>query len=161
MARAYYRSCFHFRDLTTEAREIVKKFPSDLEDEGGSSYGTIPSRIPLLPPQLKNPHARSLHVITHHPLDILLDHCDQLVSASQTRCIADTLAYIQRTLQGDKTMREIVSACEAAFDRDLGVVQPEGRVVGYYARPRRFEIAAAIGRIRGLGVTTPQNLHVF
>ncbi len=49
-------------------------------------------------------------------------------------------------------MGELVTACEAVFDSDLGAVQPDGWIVGNYARPRRFEIAAVVARVRGLRI---------
>lgn len=121
----------------------------------GATYGTITTRIPILPPPKgKPPVTKSLHRIQYNTIDLSLLALDQLVSTSQTRCIADAITFAQRQLQG-YTMRETMEALERIFDEEgegetvgLGRVHPEGWIVGFYARPRRFEIAAAMSRLR-------------
>ena len=50
---------------------------------------------------------------------------------------------------GGTTLAGVLDAVERAFDeRGLDAVAPNAHV-GNYARPRRFELAAAINRFRG------------
>ena len=59
-------------------------------------------------------------------------------------------------MNGDTTLSEILDRLDALLDEaGLDVLDPfhrPGRHPGRFARPRRFEIAAAINRIRSLRV---------
>ncbi|RUS19359.1 hypothetical protein BC937DRAFT_87611 [Endogone sp. FLAS-F59071] len=147
------------KDVTVRAKQIACEFPSNLADEGGTTYGTVTTRIPIVPPlKGKPPVTKSLHHIQYNTTDLSLLALDQLVSTSQTRCIADAITFAQRQLQGC-TMHETMDALERVFDEEgedetagLGRVHPEGWIVGLYARPRIFEIAAAMSRLREVGM---------
>jgi predicted ABC-class ATPase len=81
----------------------------------------------------------------------------QLVDSSQTRAIGLALQLASQRLVGSGcSLAELLDALEALLDEQgLDVLDPFGRQgehPGRLARPRRFEIAAALGRLRGLPV---------
>lgn len=82
-----------------------------------------------------------------------LSAVEQLVEAGQTQAIADALRYLSRSAQPG-SLRALLEVLEARLDREgLDAICPRDRpFFGGYARPRRFEIAAAINRWRGLRV---------
>jgi len=80
---------------------------------------------------------------------------DQLVDSCQTRAIGDAIYYgvseYLRELDSSTTMRELVERIDKdVSERGLDILCPFAR--GDYARPRRFEIGAAINRLRCLKV---------
>eukprot|EP00879_Flechtneria_rotunda_P024393 GHRR01025856.1.p1 GENE.GHRR01025856.1~~GHRR01025856.1.p1 ORF type:complete len:308 (+),score=146.12 GHRR01025856.1:1943-2866(+) len=108
-------------------------------------------------------HVRGLHSIQYGTEDIQLLAAAQLVDKSQTRAIADAVKWLQARLHQHqqeqptgKTLLQWLQDLEAAFDQQgLDVLAPH-LLLGNLARPRRFEIAAAINRIRTLQVTQQQ-----
>ena len=146
------------RDRTDEARRIAESFSTRRQFEGGARFGTVKARRPL--PEGFNPRkgrhdqaktsARSIHAIAfgYHLID--LSQVEQLVDISQTRAIGDIIHYaMKRYIDGERTLREILGLVEADLDRDgMDVICPY--LKGNYARPRRYEIAAAINRLRTL-----------
>ena len=87
--------------------------------------------------------------------EIRLGAVEQLVEAGQTRFICDALLRLPKAfLDGRRTLAETLDALEAAMDEGDGasgldcVNTREPR--GDFVRPRRFEIAAAINRLRGV-----------
>jgi hypothetical protein len=82
---------------------------------------------------------------------------DQLVESCQTIAIAESLALARGWMDGATTVAEIVARLDAHFDDDDGAGGRAGGcgldildtgANGDLARPRRFEIAAALNRLR-------------
>ncbi|MED0653358.1 ABC-ATPase domain-containing protein [Anoxybacillus geothermalis] len=146
-------------DVTTEAKRIAAAMPSGRRAEGGESFGCIHERIPL-PGSLNSQKgkkekavARGRHVIQYGQTDLLLYALEQLVDDSQTRAIAAALLYMERKgwFDGKKTVRQLLDAIEEQWDRQgLGSVSFRKGHPGELARPRRFELAAALNRLRTL-----------
>ncbi|OQP04538.1 ATPase [Geobacillus sp. 46C-IIa] len=146
-------------DVTSEAKQIAATMPSGRKAEGGESFGRIRERIPL-PESLNSQKgkkakaaARGRHVIQYGPTDLLLYALEQLVDDSQTRAIAAALLYMERKgwLDGKKTVRQLLDALEERWDRHgLGSISFRNGHPGEFARPRRFELAAALNRLRTL-----------
>ncbi|HOO77328.1 MAG TPA: ABC-ATPase domain-containing protein [bacterium] len=145
------------RDRTAEAKRIAADFATRRAREGGERFGSIRSRIPLQrgfdPRRGKHEAkvgAKSRGQIAYGTHFIDLFQVEQLVDVSQTRAIADIVYYAQkRYIDGRRTLAEILDLVEADLDREgLDAVSPYLR--GDLARPRRFEIAAAINRLRTL-----------
>jgi predicted ABC-class ATPase len=89
-----------------------------------------------------------------------LRQVDQQVDASQTRAIGCAIHYAARHLMGTgMTLAEVLDALETVLDREgLDVLDPRhrpGRHPGPLGRPRRFEIAAAVNRLRSLRAPWP------
>ncbi|AMQ22425.1 ABC-ATPase domain-containing protein [Geobacillus sp. JS12] len=146
-------------DVTGEAKQIALQMPSGRKAEGGESFGRIRERIPL-PGSLNSQKgkkekavARGRHVIQYGQTDLLLYALEQLVDDSQTRAIAAALLYMERKgwFDGKKTVRQLLDAIEEQWDRQgLGSVSFRKGHPGELARPRRFELAAALNRLRTL-----------
>ncbi|MED5074252.1 ABC-ATPase domain-containing protein [Anoxybacillus geothermalis] len=146
-------------DVTTEAKRIAAAMPSGRRAEGGASFGRIRERIPH-PGSLNSQKgkkakaaARGRYVIQYGQTDLLLQALEQLADDSQTRAIAAALLYMERKgwFDGKKTVRQLLDAIEEQWDRQgLGSVSFRKGHPGELARPRRFELAAALNRLRTL-----------
>ncbi|AGT30853.1 ABC transporter ATPase [Geobacillus genomosp. 3] len=146
-------------DVTAEAKQIALQMPSGRKTEGGESFGRIRERIPL-PRSLNSQKgkkakaaARGRHVIQYGETDVLLYALEQLVDDSQTRAIAAALLYMERNgwLANQQTVRELLDRMEKQWDdHGLGSISFRKGHPGELARPRRFELAAALNRLRTL-----------
>ncbi len=90
--------------------------------------------------------------------EIRLGAVEQLVEAGQTRFVCEALTRLPKAfLDGRRTLAQTLDALETAMDEGTGssgldcVNTREPR--GDFVRPRRFEIAAAINRLRGVRMT--------
>jgi predicted ABC-class ATPase len=151
-------------DVTDEAREIARTHPTGRRSEATSALGEVTQRIPLAT-SFDPSHGRkavkltapSRHEIRFGRDDIDLSAVEQLVDRSQTRAIAASLHLAaQRLMNDDATLSEILDRLTALLDEaGLDILDPfhqPGHHPGRLARPRRFEIAAAINRYRSLRV---------
>ncbi len=147
------------RDVTAQARAIAEKYRAERKPEGGDRFGDLTPRRPL--PESLDPSkgkrdvklkARDVDEIQFGLHEIDLSAVEQIVSRSQTRAIGHALVRLkQRHLDGRATVRQAVEALERELDeRGLDVLTPSP--FGDLARPRRFEIAAALNRLRTLRV---------
>ena len=147
------------RDVTAQARAIAEKYRAERKPEGGDRFGDLTPRRPL--PESLDPSkgkrdvklkTRDLDEIQFGLHEIDLSAVEQIVSRSQTRAIGHALVRLkQRHLDGRATVRQAVEALERELDeRGLDVLTPSP--FGDLARPRRFEIAAALNRLRTLRV---------
>ncbi len=147
-------------EVTDEARKVVEKFPTRRERENVAPFSGVTPRIPL--PHSFDPSrgkkevkidakARDLILFGREPID--LRQVEQLVDLSQTRAVGYAIHLaVQRFMDGKNSLREVVGQVERFFDeRGLDELDPFHRAEkhpGNFARPRRFEIAAAINRLR-------------
>ncbi len=145
------------RDRTGEARKIAESFSSHRRFEGGENFGTVKPRVPLAAGfdprrgrQEAKIAAKSLRTIAFGNHFIDLSQVEQLVDISQTRAIGDIIYYaLKKHVDGKQTLREILDRVEAEIDENgLDIICSYLR--GDYARPRSFEVAAAINRLRTL-----------
>lgn len=150
----------HFRpvDVTAQAKAIVHQHPSERRREIPAPLTPPPARIPL-PDGFPRPRpgkplkvqAKGLHHIRFAEQTIDLSLVEQLVDESQTRAIAAALVHgLRHYIDGRRPLGEIVRS----FERDLAERGLDVLVVGHprgdLAAPRRFELAAAINRLRGI-----------
>jgi len=146
------------RDRTGEARRIAGSFSTRRNFEGGESFGKVRARRPL--PESIDPRrgakrkvkiaAKSRQLIGFGENWIDLAAVEQLVDISQTRAIGDILHYaLGRYINGERTLAEILDLVEADLERE-GLDAVSGYLKGNLARPRRFEVAAALNRLRTL-----------
>ncbi|CAN0527791.1 unnamed protein product, partial [Ectocarpus sp. 12 AP-2014] len=93
--------------------------------------------------------ARSKDKIQYGDVDIDLGGVEQLVETSQTRAVADALDMLARSAMARKLpVKDLLDFLEAEMDaKGLDALMP-GAFMAKYARPRRFEVAAAINRYR-------------
>jgi predicted ABC-class ATPase len=155
---------FRPHDATREAREIAARQPSGRRVEAGSALAGVTKRIPL-PGSFDASRGRrevkidasDLDRIRFGSDDIDLRHVEQLVDRSQTRAVGFAIHLAaKRFMDGEATLCQVIDRLEEFFDREgldgLDPFHRPGRHPGNFARPRRFEIAAAINRLRSLRV---------
>lgn len=151
-------------EVTKEAKRIAKEYKTKRKIEVISPLSSITERIPMkgsFDPTCGRGkikiQAKSVDLIVFGKETLDLRYVEQLVDISQTRAVgyAIYLAAI-RFIDEKKTLREVLDALEEFFDiKGLDHLDPfrkgEGNP-GNFARPRRYEIAAAINRLRTLKV---------
>jgi predicted ABC-class ATPase len=146
------------RDRTIEARSIAQSYSARRSFEGGDHFGTVKPRW-LLPdgfdPRKGKRNqakisAKSINLIAFGNHFIDLSQVEQLVDISQTRAIGEIIRYaMEKYIDGKRTLAEILDLVEGDLDeKGMDIISPYLR--GNYARPRRYEIAAAINRLRTL-----------
>ncbi|MHA7837870.1 MAG: ABC-ATPase domain-containing protein [bacterium] len=160
------------RDATARAREIAAMSRTERRAEP-----RVPLRAPI--PRIPDPSSfdarrgrkevklssRDCEEIVFGTTAIDLRSVEQLFDPSQTRAIAGALYRASERFMsgqgqaqgaGDAPLARILDAIEQLIDeRGLDVLDPHHRAErhpGALARPRRFELAAAINRMRGLRV---------
>ena len=100
-------------------------------------------------------NVRSRSIISFGRSEIDLSCVEQLVDIAQTRAVADAIYRIsRRCAAGPLPLKEVLRQLELDMDKDgLDILSPfRGQVFGWYALPRRFEVAAAVNRMRTLTV---------
>jgi predicted ABC-class ATPase len=155
---------FQPRDATDEAREIAAHQPTGRRVEAASALAGVAQRIPL-PGSFDASRGRrevkidavDLDRIRYGSDDIDLRQVEQLVDRSQTRAVGFAIHLaVRRFMDGQATVHGVLDRLEELFDREgldgLDPFHRPGRHPGNLARPRRFEIAAAINRLRSLRV---------
>ena len=145
-------------DVTQAAKEIVAapRFASQVPP-GAPRVATWAFASRLVQPHVLSHilaskcSVRSLEKISCGEVELRLHGLDQLVTQSQTCAI---LAAVHRIAKSParKTLKELMDQIESDFD-SLGVADTlnSSTFDGSLARPRRFEIAAAISRLRAPG----------
>jgi predicted ABC-class ATPase len=153
---------FQPHDVTADAEKIVAETGAARRVETSSPLTGFAQRIPLAESVDASRGQREL-AISARGLDridfgrsqIDLRGVEQLVDASQTRAIAVAIQLAAtRWMDGRRTLCAVLDELEQLLDaRGLDELDPYHRPgchPGNYARPRRFEIAAAINRLRTL-----------
>ncbi|MCS6817185.1 MAG: ABC-ATPase domain-containing protein [Acidobacteriota bacterium] len=147
-------------DVTQHARRIARAFPTERRREVTRPLERLIERIPLaesLDPSRGRREvkieAKAVDLILFGETVIDLRAVEQIVDISQTRAIGYALhCAAERFMDGRRTVREILDELEQLFEREgLEVLDPFRRGdahPGNFARPRRYEIAAALNRLR-------------
>jgi predicted ABC-class ATPase len=151
-------------DVTEEARRITTEHETRRRSEVAAPLERITPRIPLSesfdPSRGRREvkiDARALDLIQFGTESIDLRGIEQIVDPSQTRAIGYALHLASnRFMDGRAPLSEVVERIEAFFDREgLDPLDPfhrAGQHPGNFARPRRYEIAAAINRLRTMTI---------
>ena len=151
--------------VTEAAREVARAHPTGRTPEHGAAFALPEPRVPL-PGSLDASKGRRELRIAVHGRELLefgvekieLRGVPQLVDASQTRAVGQLLEVARRRfIDGKAGLPEILDALDALLDeRGLDALGPEAergpRHPGDFARPRRYEIAAALNRLRSVRV---------
>jgi predicted ABC-class ATPase len=151
-------------DVTDEARAIAATLPTSRRREPSEPLRPVHPRAPR-PESLDASRgrravkidARGRDLVRYGTDEIDLRAVEQILDASQTRAIGLALhRAAEQWMDGWRTVPEILDALDELLDREgLDALDPFGRRgehPGALARPRRFEIAAALGRLRSLRV---------
>jgi predicted ABC-class ATPase len=155
---------YHPHDVTAEARDIARSYPTRRSAENATPLDKITRRTPL--PESFDPSrgrrevkidARAVDLILFGSDAIDLRGIEQMVDLSQTRAIGYAIHMAtEKFMDGRATLSEVVDMVEQFFDQHgLDALDPFHRKEhhpGNFARPRRYEIAAAINRLRTLQI---------
>jgi predicted ABC-class ATPase len=148
---------FVARDVTAQAKALAIELP--LGDAAPKAPGPWPDAARRVPnPASLDPsrgkHSERVYAITARllqfgPNEIDLGALSQLIDGAQTRMIADTLLYLARGIgDGKRDLVALLDLVDATLDEGLSTVAAFETVDR--ARPRRFEIAGALNRLRVL-----------
>lgn len=149
-------------DVTEEARTVAEEWPTGRIAEGTGEIGPRPARVP--DPASVDPSRgkRSVSVKVRDEDRILfgtdeidLSAVEQIVSWSQAHTVSEALVTAwKRFMDGERTLPEILDAVMELLEREgLDVLSPwhPGELTLF----RRFELAAALNRLRTLEVLSP------
>jgi predicted ABC-class ATPase len=149
-------------EVTEEARRVADELGSGRMAELRGPIGGVTERIPLAesfdPSRGRREvkiDAKGRDLILYGSDRIELRGVEQLVDPSQTRGVGLAVHLAaERFMDGEKSLAEVLDRLDAFLDEGgLDPLDPfhrPGRHPGNLARPRRFEIAAAINRLRTL-----------
>jgi len=139
-------------DVTLHAREIAAATRAFRLREPGRAMRLPAERIPEAPPDAEisrlraSARGRNLRVGSH---TIPLDTIDPIVEPGQARALARWLEAVARRIAEGLTVRDLAVAFDEWVDREGldGLAPPAAYDL---TRPRRFELAAVLGRWRAL-----------
>lgn len=146
-------------DVTLRAREIAGAYQSKRRQEGGQGFGAVSSRKPLPASfqaqkgRKEKVDAKGLKTIAMGTTTIDLSYLEQLVDPSQTRAIAQILRLLSKRANGVKDLSQLLHEIEEEIrQKGLDFLSPFRGHPGDLAMPRKYEIAAAINRMRTLDI---------
>ncbi|GGH77013.1 putative ABC-class ATPase [Pullulanibacillus pueri] len=148
-------------EVTEEAKRIAHDIQYHRVHEGGQSFGALSSRK-LIPKGLNSRNgkksavkARSLSTIQWGTSHLDLSYVEQLVDPSQTRMITEILTTLAKTELAREMLpiSERLDQIEKQMDEQgLASFSSFKENPGALTRPRKYEIAAALNRLRQLQV---------
>ena len=155
------------QDVTENAKRVASEHPSVRAVETTRPMTFVTPRIPLA--QSFDPSrgrrevkidAKLIDLILFGRDPIDLRHVEQIVDLSQTRAIGHAVHLAaERFMDGTSTLRDVLSAMDLLLDqKGLDLLDPfhtAGHHPGNFARPRRYEIAAAVNRLRTVSMHSP------
>ncbi|MEG4984386.1 ABC-ATPase domain-containing protein [Microcoleus sp. BR0-C5] len=150
---------FQAYNVTEKAKKIAKKYSISRAAEGGENFGEITQRVPI--PASLDPSrgrrdvrvkVRDVDELAFGTEDIDLGAVEQIVDSGQLRAIAAAMVYAkQQYMDGKRTFAEIIDLVMADIEaQGMDILSPFPE--GDFAMFRRFELAAAINRLRSLSV---------
>ncbi|MCL1463422.1 ABC-ATPase domain-containing protein [Argonema galeatum] len=150
---------FQPEDVTAKAKAIAQQYTYLRTPEGGQEFGQITARIPL--PESIDPSYRQKQVrlkirdvdeMVFGTEDIDLSAVEQIIDTAQSRAIAAAMVYaVRRYIDSKRTLAEILTLVMADIEsQGLDILTPFPQCD--LAIFRQFELAAAINRLRSLGV---------
>jgi len=152
-------NAYHPLDLTAEARRVAAAFPTGRAIEAEGPFGPRPARA-IVPASLDARRGRrdvdikvhDVHTLRFGEETIDLSAVEQLIAPTQTRAVGLALWLArERFMDGRRTLAEVLDLVERALARE-GLDALDPRRVGDLAAFRRFELAAAVNRLRGVAV---------
>jgi predicted ABC-class ATPase len=151
-------------DVTAEAKSVAASHQTQRRVETRRPLAATAGRVPIAE-SLDPSRGRREVKIDAKAIDLLffgteridLRGLEQLVDLSQTRAVGYAIELARERLMGEgATLAEVMDAVEKILDEEgLDVLDPfrrGERHPGKFARPRRFEIGAALNRLRTLRI---------
>ena len=147
-------------DVTSRAREIAERYRAERRPEGGERFGDVTPRAPLagsMDPskgrRQESVRSRGVKTVLFGTEEIDLSAVEQIVHPGQLRAVGAALLEVRRLADGRRTVAEILDRVERMTEGeglDALTDRPAGDLAGF----RRFELAAALNRLRTLRVRT-------
>lgn len=145
-------------NVTDKAKTIAQKYPANPSEKQSTIFGDIPSRI-FLPNSIQpyqgkkyKVQAKGLSMIVTGKTSIQLDYLEQLVDSSQTNMIAAIIRHLdqKKILNKVSSLADILDEIEEQLETQglASFTNFVNQHPGDLARPRRFEIAATLNRMR-------------
>lgn len=146
-------------DVTGEARKISLKYKGQRKFEGGNGFGVVKARCPSTKSiePLKGNKAMKVECEKVRMLRLGAEMLDlgaieQLTDFAQTRAIGMAILHAVRYIDNRRTLREIIDLVIGdVADKGLDVL--DARLVGEFAVFRKFELAAALNRMKILEIS--------
>lgn len=151
-------------EVTEEARAVAARYPTQRRVEVAAPLAPITPRIPLPESFDASRGRRAVKIdvkgrerLLYGSEPIELRQVEQIVELSQLRAIGYAIYLAaERFMDRRRTLAEVLAAVEQLFDEEgldgLDPFQRGQRHPGNFARPRPYEIAAAINRLRTLAI---------
>ncbi|SDW05602.1 Predicted ATPase of the ABC class [Marinococcus luteus] len=147
-------------DVTEEARRIASEHPTNRAKEAGEAFGALTGRriavhrFDARKGKKEKVSGKGRDTVMYGTETIDLSAVEQLITGSQTNAIAEAIRHASRQFQQPAPLPEVLDYIEQTIDsQSLDGLSPfKNQHPGDFARPRRFEIAAAINRYRPLRV---------
>jgi predicted ABC-class ATPase len=147
-------------DVTERARQVARALPLERDPSETLSPWTPPApRIPdpaSIDPS-RGRRAERVRSIRTRVIEFGTEEIDvsllaQLVDPAQCRCIGDILLHMSRGwCDGQRSIAQLLDFVERRIDSE-SLERVTAPTYGDRARPRRFEIAAAMNRLRSLRI---------
>ncbi|WAA12712.1 ABC-ATPase domain-containing protein [Fervidibacillus halotolerans] len=149
------------KDVTEEAHKIAKELNNRRQKEGKGEFSSSITRYPL-PTSYESAirgkeklsvKGRSTILIGRSEID--LSAVEQLTDPSQTRAIAEMIRQLFRNyFHNSFSLKDGIDRLYERIEREgLDIISPyRGQHPGDFALPRKYELAAAINRLRTLQV---------
>ncbi len=149
-------NCYLPEDVINQTTEIVNKYPTDRIKEVSGKFGSVIHRIPdnkSIDPS-RDRHAVKISekgvngiVFGKHMID--LGSIEQLVSSSQTRAIGDAINLCKKYINTEQSLKDVLEMLLTEINKN-GLSVLNSNPMGNYAQFRKYELAAAINRLRTL-----------
>lgn len=150
------------KNVTQKARKITQQYPAARSVTNRNDFGGISQRnleqtsLQTTKGKRSKVQAKGLTTILMGNTEITFDQTEQLVDPSQTRMIAEVIQYLDKTngLTNSHTLAQLLDNINAQMDqKGLATFTPHpDQHPGDLARPRTFEIAAVLNRMRTLRI---------
>lgn len=153
--RVLMMDSYRAREVTEQAKELARTATGRRPEASG--FPAVRHRVPdprAVGGERPKVRSRGRDALTLGESTVDLRAVEQLVDPSQVTGIGLALVTCVRSglLDGTRTVREVLDAFDEEVDRN-GVLAVDRRFVGDFAVPRRFELAAALNRLRVLRVS--------
>jgi predicted ABC-class ATPase len=148
--------CYHCLDVTERAKQIVatsQKSSTTLLPHVASNsvpFRSIPSRKLIGSVFHANGKVKvaSAKTISYGETELDISGLEQLVSKSQTSAIANAIQQLPQLVSSQAPMRDFLDSLDQMINvKGLDCLAP-GQFHGGMSRPRKYEIAGAINRLR-------------
>lgn len=142
------------RDVTEQARALAGPRPE-------APDGLVPVTPRVLSPrglEAGKIRARTPRTVEFGGQDLDLAGIGPVLDTAHARTIAEAIRWVGEGLvDGRRDLRRVLDALDAILDDEgVEVLSPYEAPPGHLVRPRRFEVAAALSRLRSLQLAGPR-----